>query len=126
MNYPTVQPQFNPKGAVTKAKFGSTRIKKMAERQGEDLNLTDYENWLLSRYDSRLGIPCGMERLTHPGWVDHVRSDLPSSDSTWDQYEFHVRSGFGDEWFFDQDRAPEPDSEEDRPPGKKNVDVENA
>ena len=93
----------------------------MAEREGEDLNLTDYENWLLSRYDSRLGIPFGMERLTDERWVDHVKADIPNSDFTWEQYEFHVKSGFGDEWFFDQDRAPEPDSEEDRPLGKKTL-----
>ena len=90
----------------------------MAEREGEDLCLTDYENWLLSRYDSRLGIPFSMERLTDQRWVDHVKADLPMSDFTWEQYEFHVKSGFGDEWFFNQDRAPEPDSEEERPPGK--------
>jgi hypothetical protein len=90
----------------------------MAEREGENLNMTDYENWLLSRYDSRLGIPFDKERLTDERWVNHVKADLPMSDFTWEQYEFHVKSGFGDEWFFAQDRAPEPDSEEERPPGK--------
>ena len=94
----------------------------MAERteQGEDLNLTDYENWLLARFDSRDGVPQGLERLTNERWVAHVQADLPMSDFTWQQYEFHVNSGFGDEWFFDQDRPPEdPDSEEERPPGKR-------
>jgi hypothetical protein len=70
---------------------------KMAEREGEDLNLTDYENWLLSRFDSRDGLPQGMERLTDPRWVAHVQADLPKSDFTWEQYEHHVKSGFGDE-----------------------------
>jgi hypothetical protein len=89
------------------------------ERVGEDLNLTDYENWLLARFDSRNGIPVAMERLTHPAWVDHVKSDIVNSDFTWEQYEHHCRSGFGDEWFFEQDRPPgEEWGEEDRPAGK--------
>jgi hypothetical protein len=32
----------------------------MAEREGEDFNVTDYENWLLARFDSRDGVPWGM------------------------------------------------------------------
>ena len=55
---------------------------KMAEREGEDLNLTDYENWLLSRFDSRDGVPQGLERLTNEKWVAHVKSDLPKSEWT--------------------------------------------
>ena len=91
----------------------------MAERAGEDLNLTDYESWLLARFDSRDGVPNDTERLTNKKWVAHVQADLPKSDFTWEQYEAHVKAGFGDEWFFDQDRPPEPDSEEERPPGKR-------
>ena len=92
----------------------------MAEREGENLNLTDYENWLLSRFDSHNGVPQGLERLTNEKWVVHVQTDLPMSDFTWQQYEFHVFNGFGDEWFFDQDRPPDdPDSEEERPRGKR-------
>ena len=91
----------------------------MAEREGEDLNLTDYENWLLGRFDCREGIPQGLERLTHERWVAHVKADLPKSDFTWDHYRFHCFSGFGDEWFFGQDRPPGPEwGEGDRPPGK--------
>ena len=91
----------------------------MAEREGENLTLTDYENWLLSRWDSRDGVPQGLERLTNEKWLLHVLADLPLSDFTWQQYEFHVNSSFGDDWFFDMDRPPEPDSEEERPPGKR-------
>ena len=91
----------------------------MAERGGENLHMTDYENWLLARFDSRGGVPVGLERLTNRRWTDHVQADLPMSDFTWGQYEAHVKAGFGDEWFFDQDRPPEPDSEEERPPGKR-------
>ena len=90
------------------------------ERVGEDLNLTDYENWLLASFDSRPGIPVGMERLTDRRWVQYVKDDLPKSDFTWEQYKFHVKSGFGDEWFFGMDRPPgEEWGEEDRPPGKR-------
>ena len=92
----------------------------MAEREGEDLNLTDYENYQLARFDSRDGVPQGLERLTNEKWVVHVQTDLPMSDFTWAQYLFHVTNHFGDEWFFDQDRPPEdPDSEEERPRGKR-------
>ena len=77
--------------------------------------LWDYENWLLSRFDSRPGIPEGMERLTDQRWVDHVKADIVNSDFTWEQYEAHVKAGDGDEWFFAQDRPPYPDSEEERP-----------
>ena len=93
---------------------------KMAEREGEDLNLTDMENWWLARFDtSTHGVPQGMERLTNEAWVSFVKADLRKSDFTWEQYEFHVRSSFGDEWFFDQDRPPGPEWDEgERPPGK--------
>ena len=78
----------------------------MAEREGEDLILTDYENWLLARFDSREGVPQGAERLTNERWTTHVQQDLPKSDFTWGGYVHHVKRHFGDEWFFDQDRAP--------------------
>ena len=90
----------------------------MAERGGEDLNLTDYENWLLARFDSREGVPQGLERLTDERWTAHVKAYLPRSDFTWEDYEHHVKSSFGDEWFFDQDRPPGEEWGEERPPGK--------
>ena len=90
----------------------------MAEREGENLALTDYENWLLARFESRGGIPQGMERLPDPRWVAHILEDLPKSDFKWEQYEAHVKAGFGDEWLF-EDRPPDEEwGEGDRPPGK--------
>ena len=71
--------------------------------------LWDYENWLLSRYNIELGMPVGLERLTHEPWVQHVKNDLPNSDFTWDQYVQHVQAGDGDDWFFEsrpEDPAP--------------------
>ena len=65
--------------------------------------LWDYENWLLSKYNIELGIPVGMERLTHESWVQHVKNDLPKSDFTWAQYVQHVEAGDGDEWFFERE-----------------------
>ena len=93
---------------------------KMAEREGEHFNLTDYENWLVARYDSsRNGVPQGTERLTGPRWVSHVLEDLPKSEWTFSQYEAHVKAGFGDEWFQNQDRPPgEEWGEAERPPAK--------
>ena len=67
----------------------------------------DYENWLLSTYNTEVGIPVGMERLTHQSWVQHVKNDLPMSDFTWTQYVQHVEAGDGDEWFFEP-RAVDP------------------
>ena len=71
----------------------------MAEREGEDLNLTDYENWLLARFDSRQGVPMGLERLTNERWVAHVKADLPKSDFAWGQYEAHVKAGLATNGF---------------------------
>ena len=64
--------------------------------------LCDYENWLLSTYDTAKGIPVGMERLTHESWVQHVKDDLPRSDFTWQQYVEHVEAGDDDEWFLER------------------------
>ena len=80
----------------------------MAERGGEDLNLTDYERWLGARFDRREGVPQGLARLTDERWMAHVLEDLPRSDFTWEQYEYHVKAGFGEEW-----------GDDDRPPGKQ-------
>ena len=65
--------------------------------------LWDYENWLLSTYDTMKGLPVGMERLTHGSWVQHVKDNLPMSDFTWMQYVEHVNAGDGDEWFFERE-----------------------
>jgi hypothetical protein len=90
---------------------------KMTEREGEDLNMTDMENWWAGRWRGEL--PQGLERLTNEKWVAFVKADIPKSDFTWEQYQYHVKAGFGDEWFFDQDRPPGPEwGEGDRPPGK--------
>ena len=53
--------------------------------------LCDYETWLLSTYNTELGLPVGMERLTHESWERHVQEDLPRSEFTWTQYVEHVR-----------------------------------
>ena len=63
--------------------------------------LWDYENWLLSRYDVKLGMPIGLGRVKHEPWVRHVKNDLPNSDFTWEQYVKHVEAAAGDDWFFE-------------------------
>ena len=63
--------------------------------------LCDYETWLLSTYNIELGIPVGMERLTHESWVRHVKDDLPKSEFTWTQYVEHVEAKDGDPWFLE-------------------------
>ena len=61
--------------------------------------LCSYETWLLSTYNIELGIPVGMDRLTHESWVRHVKVDLPKSGFTWTQYVEHVKAKDGDPWF---------------------------
>ncbi len=63
--------------------------------------LRDYENWLLSTYNLELGLPVGMERLAHEGWIRHVKGDLSKSEFTWTQYVEHVEAGDGDPWFLE-------------------------
>ena len=65
--------------------------------------LCDYETWLLSTYNIKLGIPVGKERLTHESWVRHVKADLPKSEFNWQQYVAHVEANGGDEWFLEGD-----------------------
>ena len=110
--------RWTPPPRDQKGGYQTTGDLKMAEREGEDLNLTDYENWLLGRFDSRDGVPQGTERLTHAKWVAHVKADIPMSDFTWIEYEHHIKAGFGDEWWF-ENRPPGPEwGEGDRPSGK--------
>ena len=63
--------------------------------------LCDYETWLLTTWNIELGIPVGMERLTHEDWVRHVKDDLPKSEFTWAQYVEHVEAKDGDPWFLE-------------------------
>ena len=63
--------------------------------------LCDYETWLLSTYNTELGVPIGLERLTHEHWVQHVQRDLPKSEWTWEQYTAHVLANQGDDWFLE-------------------------
>ena len=65
-------------------------------------DLTDYENWLLGRFDGGY-VPQGLARLTDERWVEFVRADISGSDWTWEQYEEHVRAGRGDEWFLEEE-----------------------
>ena len=44
--------------------------------------LFDYESLLLTTYNTELGLPVGMERLTHESWVWHLQEDLPRSEFT--------------------------------------------
>ncbi len=44
--------------------------------------LWDYENWLLSRYNIELGMPVGLERLTHEPWTTCPTATSTGS-STW-------------------------------------------
>ena len=63
--------------------------------------LCDYETWLLSTYNTELGVPIGLERLSHEHWVQHVQRDLPKSEWTWEQYTAHVLANQGDDWFLE-------------------------
>ena len=89
-------------GLVVPSLVGTFRQEESEAQVIEMSALCDYETWLLSTYNTELGIPVGMERLTQESWVQHVKDDLPMSDFTWIQYVEHVEAGDGDEWFLER------------------------
>ena len=62
--------------------------------------LMDFENWCLGkRWDSRMGVPKGPQRIEHPEWAAMMKRECQDSDTTWEEYCEWVRQGGGDEWF---------------------------
>ena len=59
----------------------------------------DFENYVLSKWDSRQGIPTGPRRYENKAWAELMKSNLEDSDTTWDIYIRWVSEGGGDEWF---------------------------
>ena len=63
--------------------------------------MMDFENYCLSKWDAREGIPTGRERWKDAKWAIHMQQELEDSDCTWPIYVRWVQEGGGDEWFTD-------------------------
>ncbi len=61
--------------------------------------MMDFENYVLSLWDARQGIPTGLRRYKNEGWAKLMKSNLEDSDTCWEEYVAWVDSGGGDEWF---------------------------
>jgi hypothetical protein len=72
--------------------------------QSFDTNfMTDFENYCLSRWDSRQGIPQGPTRHLNEAWAIHMRKYIEDSDTTFSAYkEFVEGGGGGDEYFYNE------------------------
>ena len=80
--------------------FWSPNNRDEGERRRDRNNfLMDFENWALSRWDARQGIPTGTSRHEHREWASHMQEHLRDSDTCWGEYVAWVQSGRGDEWF---------------------------
>ena len=66
--------------------------------------MMDFENYVLSLWDGRKGIPTGPQRFEDEEWAALMKTHLEFSDTSWDEYMVWCRSGGGDDWF-------QPDSE---------------
>ena len=64
--------------------------------------MMDFENWCLSLWDSRQGIPFGCRRYENEAWAELMRRNLEDSDTTWEEYVEWVKQGNGDEWFCEE------------------------
>ena len=64
--------------------------------------MLDFENYVLSKWDSRQGIPTGPRRHENKAWAELMKSNLEDSDTCWEAYVEWVGQGGGDEWFCEE------------------------
>ena len=73
------------------------------QRREEERNhnnfMMDFENYVLSKWDSRQGIPTGPRRYENEDWAELMKGNLEVSDSCWVDYVAWVSQGGGDEYF---------------------------
>ncbi len=69
------------------------------EKRARNDFLMDFENYVLTLWDARNGIPTGPQRFEDGAWAALMKTQLEFSDTCWDEYVAWVRSGGGDEWF---------------------------
>ena len=69
------------------------------EWRDHDNFMMDFENWVLSKWDSRQGVPKGLRRYENDAWASLMKENLEDSDTTWSIYVSWVENGGGDEWF---------------------------
>ena len=69
------------------------------EWRDHDNFMMDFENWVLTLWDRRQGVPKGLRRHENEAWAELMKTDLVDSDTTWSIYVSWVENGGGDEWF---------------------------
>ena len=69
------------------------------EKRARNDFLMHFENYVLTLWDARKGIPTGPQRFEDEAWAALMKTQLEFSDTCWDEYVAWVRSGGGDEWF---------------------------
>jgi len=80
------------------ASLSSTEEAKQRARDHNNFML-DFENYVLSQWDARQGIPTGPRRYQNEDWAKLMKSNLEFSDTNWEEYVAWVEQGGGDEWF---------------------------
>ena len=76
-----------------------TNADEAQRRRYQNAFLMDFENWVLTLWDARNGIPTGPRRHENEAWAALMQSNLEFSDTCWDEYVEWVKQGGGDEWF---------------------------
>ena len=74
-------------------------LESIEEQRAQNDFLMDFENYVLTLWDARNGIPTGPQRFEDGAWAALMKTQLEFSDTCWDEYVAWVRSGGGDEWF---------------------------
>ncbi len=74
-------------------------LESIEEQRAQNDFLMDFENYVLTLWDARKGIPTGPHRFEDEAWAALMKTQLEFSDTCWDEYVAWVRSGGGDEWF---------------------------
>ncbi len=69
------------------------------EKRALNSFMMDFENYVLTLWDARNGIPTGPQRFEDEAWAALMKTQLEFSDTCWDEYVAWVRDGGGDEWF---------------------------
>ena len=79
-----------------------SREEQLEKRRHYNAFMMDFENYVLSKWDSRQGIPTGPRRYENEAWAELMKSHLEFSDSCWEDYVAWVSQGGGDEYFQDE------------------------
>jgi hypothetical protein len=79
-----------------------TNTDEARRRRDHDAFMMDFENWVLTLWDARNGIPTGPRRFENEAWAVLMQSKLEFADTCWDDYVEWVKCGGGDDWFVEE------------------------